>query len=88
MRYDALRRGYVWGLTFEEWVALVSENCFICDKEPSQVFRYRPGSPKELKIRYSGIDRIDNRLGYEWDNSVPCCPVCNKIKSAEGDEEE
>jgi hypothetical protein len=27
-----------------------------------------------------GIDRIDNRLGYEPSNCVPCCSWCNSIK--------
>lgn len=27
-----------------------------------------------------GIDRIDSWIGYEEDNSVPCCTACNMMK--------
>jgi hypothetical protein len=29
----------------------------------------------------SGLDRLDNKIDYHFDNCVPCCPVCNKIKA-------
>ena len=28
-----------------------------------------------------GVDRFDNSTGYTSDNCVPCCTMCNKIKS-------
>jgi hypothetical protein len=27
-----------------------------------------------------GIDRVDNKVGYTIENSVPCCEMCNKMK--------
>lgn len=41
-------------------------------------------------IRYSknsslqelnGVDRIDSNKGYTKDNCVPCCKICNQMKS-------
>ena len=29
---------------------------------------------------YNGIDRLDNKLGYEEENCVPCCYLCNRMK--------
>ena len=29
----------------------------------------------------NGIDRIDSSKGYNKDNCVPCCAVCNKMKN-------
>jgi hypothetical protein len=29
---------------------------------------------------YNGIDRKDNKGGYELDNCAPCCTVCNFLK--------
>jgi hypothetical protein len=31
--------------------------------------------------RPNGIDRVDNTLGYELGNVIPCCSVCNRAKS-------
>jgi hypothetical protein len=28
----------------------------------------------------NGIDRIDNEIGYQSDNCVPCCKHCNYVK--------
>ena len=28
-----------------------------------------------------GIDRIDSMKGYERENVVPCCAICNKMKN-------
>lgn len=29
---------------------------------------------------FTGIDRVDNTRGYDPDNVVPCCRVCNRAK--------
>jgi hypothetical protein len=33
------------------------------------------------KIERVGIDRVDNEIGYTKDNTVPCCELCNRMKS-------
>lgn len=30
---------------------------------------------------FSGVDRINSNLGYFTDNCVPCCTICNQMKS-------
>ena len=31
-------------------------------------------------VKVMGVDRVDSDLGYQLDNLVPCCFVCNQIK--------
>lgn len=31
----------------------------------------------------SGLDRIDNSIDYHINNVIPCCKVCNRIRSNE-----
>lgn len=33
------------------------------------------------KSNAKGLDRIDNKLGYYWNNVQPCCFDCNRMKS-------
>lgn len=35
----------------------------------------------ELPTNGHGLDRTDNTKGYLLDNILPCCPVCNSIRS-------
>ena len=36
---------------------------------------------KSENITYSGIDRIDSKEGYNINNCVPCCKICNMMKN-------
>lgn len=71
----AEERNYSWELTFDEFVAITSKNCWYCDREPDQFLKRFPN------LRHNGIDRVDNSRGYCLDNVVPCCDVCNRAKS-------
>ena len=31
---------------------------------------------------YSGLDRINNEVGYTRQNVVPCCIICNRAKNS------
>jgi len=33
------------------------------------------------KQHSGGIDRVDSMKGYELDNVVPCCAICNRMKN-------
>jgi hypothetical protein len=43
-------------------------NCYMCGKETNDQ-------------HVNGIDRIDNSIGYNHDNCLPCCGTCNYIKN-------
>lgn len=77
-KYNAKNRDYAWELTDDEFRKLTQQDCFYCDTPPSQIF-----NPKRCngKFTYSGIDRIDNSLGYTLNNCVACCKHCNIAKN-------
>ena len=74
----ATERGLVWRLSDEEFNTITALNCRYCDAEPQNT-----SSTKDTfgGFVYSGIDRIDSTEGYTVDNVVPCCKVCNWMKS-------
>jgi hypothetical protein len=66
-RGHAKEKGHSWDLSKEEYEGLVSCSCYYCG-----------GRVSETGI---GLDRCDNDLGYYRENVVPCCYLCNTIKS-------
>lgn len=64
----AIRRGFDFSLTKDEVRHIASSNCHYCGANP-------PAKG------WNGIDRVDSSIGYlEW-NIVPCCTLCNRMKS-------
>lgn len=55
-------------LVLAEYEALISNPCKYCGADISQ-------------DTGSGLDRIDNDLGYTTGNCNPCCPSCNRRRS-------
>jgi hypothetical protein len=82
-KYHAKNRGHSFDLTDEEAKDLMLQNCTYCNAEPNNVSYGSLGSKRmHGKFIYNGIDRIDNSLGYTIDNTVPCCAICNRMKSS------
>ena len=59
-------RGIVWTLTLTEFTSLRSNACSYC--------------AFPLPEAGSGLDRIDNSLGYSAGNVSPCCTACNSTR--------
>lgn len=59
---------------------LTSSKCYYCGNLPSLIKKSRTKSNLNNYI-YNGIDRMDNNLGYNLNNCVPCCEFCNRAKS-------
>lgn len=72
---NAKARGYTFNLNHEEFLSLVESSCHYCGIEPSNLLTYKGESHLT-----NGIDRVDNDLGYDAGNSVPCCSICNQAK--------
>lgn len=69
-------------LTLDEFRDITSQNCTYCGSEPSTISCAESSYMKDKysMYRYNGIDRVDSKRGYEKDNIVPCCKLCNLMK--------
>ena len=76
----ATEKGIELTLTTEEMMSLFQGSCHYCGLPPSQERRHNKKRYNGSFI-YNGIDRIDNHEGYVMFNVVPCCGVCNRMKS-------
>lgn len=65
------RRGLVWSITSEQFKYLLSEGCFVMN----------------CRDRVTGLDRIDNSLGYFFKNVRPSCVMHNSMRNIMVDEE-
>lgn len=77
-RRDAVKRGYVFELTKKEFDELIIKPCYYCGREKTGKQMYNNWG----LIEYTGIDRVDNGVGYVSTNVVPCCKDCNYLKKA------
>lgn len=73
--YAAISRGYVFALSLDEFESIVNKVCFYCGSPPSMLKKAR----SESRL-LNGVDRVDNTKGYYFDNCVPCCTMCNRMK--------
>lgn len=69
----ARNRGLVFEIPRDIFIDNLKQNCYYCGLPPSNL--------KE-GMRYSGLDRVNSKLGYVVGNIVPCCKNCNVSKGA------
>jgi hypothetical protein len=74
---NAERRGVPFNLSRDEFEKLVASNCVYCDARPENVVKSQYSNGDTF---YNGIDRVNNSVGYAFDNCVPCCSNCNYAK--------
>lgn len=80
---DAVARMLDWELTPDEFTDLIFSPCYYCGVE-SSIFIDRTNNGIRTKSRTlvrNGIDRINSDIGYKLSNCVPCCKLCNRVKS-------
>ncbi len=71
----AAQRFYEFNLTKDVFNKLIKSNCHYCNIEPFNVYKY-----KKYTFKYNGIDRIKNDEGYNENNVVTACKICNQAK--------
>ncbi len=74
IKAKARKRKKEWGLTHRQAFDLIKSPCHYCG--------HTPDWPKER----GGIDRIDNSIGYIFENCAPSCFTCNSAKGIMGKE--
>ena len=75
-------KGIDWSLDDDLFFQLTSCDCHYCGAKPSNM-----ENRNDSQYMYSGIDRVDNSLGYTDGNVVPCCRECNVAKNDRNAEE-
>lgn len=73
----AKHKNLLWALDDSTFRDLVSQRCYYCGAQPSNVMQDKHFYGA---FTYNGLDRINNTRGYEADNVVPCCALCNRAK--------
>jgi hypothetical protein len=77
-KQHANERGLDFSLEKDSFRHLTQMNCYYCGDEPKDFFK--PKAPNGGYLS-NGIDRKDNAMGYTIENCVPCCRICNQMKS-------
>lgn len=79
---SAKQRNIEWKLSSKDFFTLTSSPCVYCGSEPNLV--HKPNKSVNGEYVYSGVDRLDNTIGYVPGNVVSCCWVCNRAKNEMG----
>lgn len=72
----AKKMGLPFEFTEEEFIVITKMDCHYCRTPPYNSYK----NNYSTAFVHNGIDRQDNKKGYTKDNSVPCCPICNRAK--------
>ena len=68
---SASKRNLSFGISEKDFFSFQNSNCHYCGTELDQI----------------RLDRVNNSVGYQMDNVVPCCSVCNFLKNTMGKDE-
>ena len=74
---QAKKRHKKWELTLQAFRTLVKAPCIYCGIGQSNKMVYLGE-----ELEYNGVDRIDTKGDYTWENSVPCCRFCNSLRGS------
>lgn len=77
-RCSAESRAIEFDLTKDEFKGLTKQSCFYCGAEPKLI--YAPDLPNGGYV-YNGVDRKNSGIGYNSENCVSCCKMCNWMKN-------
>lgn len=70
-------RGYSFELEEKTFREIITKPCRYCGDRYTQC---KKTTTSNGAFYYTGIDRLDNTVGYTKNNCVPCCAKCNRMK--------
>ena len=76
----AKKRNIEYMLSLEQFKNIVKNNCYWCGEKPPLKNPKAERMPT-LPAPANGIDRINNSIGYIYDNCVASCQKCNIAKN-------
>lgn len=76
---NAKIRSYAWCLSKEEFLNIITSSCYYCGIDAGNTIKARWG--KDRTAKFNGVDRLDNSIGYNKENCVAACRICNCAKS-------
>ena len=77
----------------QDWLKIVKQPCFYCGEidirnraamdsyKKLRGVTLKQGDIEKYAVELNGVDRVDSNKGYEMDNVVPCCSMCNRMKN-------
>lgn len=74
---NARKRGISFDLSYIQFETLVDGECYFCGDTGGNTLRKRSYND----YSYTGIDRLDNSVGYLPSNCISCCSWCNRAKN-------
>lgn len=77
-KIKAKKRKYTFNINPFIFRILVKSNCYYCGEKPMNIRKVGRAGARTVVI--NGLDRVDNSIGYEESNVVPCCTICNQAK--------
>lgn len=75
---NANKRGITFELSYSEFERLITSECVFCGSDRGNVLIKKGYN----NFSYTGIDRLDNDIGYTFENTVSCCRWCNRAKNS------
>lgn len=69
LKSNARQRNLPVNLTFQKYLDIIKQGCYYCGKDL-------------MVMAGTGLDRINNELGYSHKNSIACCATCNSVRGS------
>lgn len=81
---NARKRKNDCGISLNHFVEISSMDCHYCGQQPQLREQKRQDKRRRVVEGFANsLDRLNSSLPYIYDNCVPACDLCNKMKSDE-----